>query len=363
MAATGFEPAPTTTIVADQTEFAAPMANISDFDPADALPAICAEKLRMLRQRAADLHTLVPTFENISDLNLEKIKVERELSRLLARESDNGFNLPPSDSRVLAAQRRADKLSAELARVTEIKKTREAAWQIASRVLSEVEQWLRNGKPRGTTLEAVETEAPKLLKNENISDAIARFRSRAQELKNALAKISAAKLPSPLVKTRIREQVAALAAKGAPNVHDLIARDDGKLVFPKQMLRAQVLNTPKAPAATAYGEIVEPTALVAWLLRDRLIEALFALVDEQKDDASALSPELRQQRAAEAQGGLLAVERGEATLVWMAQAQGLSIEHRPDCAPEGILQCRLVVVPRALPSPGSSLEHAFGVVG
>jgi hypothetical protein len=362
MALTGFEPAPTQTIVADATAFDTPLANVQDFDPIDILPAAAAEKLRLLRQRAADLHTIVPTFENVSDLNLEKIKTERELNRLLARESEGGFNLPPSDQRCLSVQRRLNKLSAELARTTELKRVRSESWSTVSLTLSNVEQWLRGGRPRGTTLEAVDTEPPKLNKDEDIVAAINRFRNRAHELKNALAKISAAPVPGSLVKARIRDQVELLSAKGAPNVRDLIARDDGRLVFPKEMFRAQVFNTPKAPAATAYGEIVDPTALIAWLLKDQMIAALDALVDEQKDDAASLSPEMRQQRAAEVSGELLAAERSLATLVWAAQSQGLSVEHY-DCAPEAILSCRLATVPRALPSPASSGEHSYELAG
>ena len=90
---------------------------------------------------------------------------------------------------------------------------------------------------------------------------------------------------------------------------------------------------------------------------------LDAEIGAESSDAEALSHEARQQREAEVMGDLLAVERDESFFVWQARAQGLPCEHRSDISPLAILQCRLVTTPRAVPSFGSSPEHAFGLVG
>jgi hypothetical protein len=69
----------------------------------------------------------------------------------------------------------------------------------------------------------------------------------------------------------------------------------------------------------------------------------------------------RQLADAEVAGDLLAVERNEAALVWQAQSQNLPTEHRNDCSPLAILQCRLITVPAVNPSPGTSPGHSVNM--
>jgi hypothetical protein len=143
----------------------------------------------------------------------------------------------------------------------------------------------------------------------------------------------------------------------------LIEHDDGNIEFPRVLTRAQVHNVPKAPAAVAYTELVDPVALIAFLFSDFLIAALDREIDAEADDPSSLSSEARAKAEAETMGDLLAVERDESALLWEAQKQGLACEHRADCSPLAILQCRLITTPHAVPSLGSSLEHAIDFVG
>jgi hypothetical protein len=91
---------------------------------------------------------------------------------------------------------------------------RSAAWEVTSRVLGAVENWLRSGRPGGTTLEAVEIEPPKLLKGESLLDAISRLRHRGRELQADLHRIRSAPFPSSHAKARMREQVEILAQRG-----------------------------------------------------------------------------------------------------------------------------------------------------
>jgi hypothetical protein len=60
---------------------------------------------------------------------------------------------------------------------------------------------------------------------------------------------------------------------------------------------------------------------------------------------------------------LLEVERTESALVWAALAQGLPVEHRGDCNPQAILQCRLATMPAGDPSPGTSPEYQIFISG
>src|ERR1700754_2601864 len=71
--ATGFTPAPTTTVVTP-TPLATGFPSPPSFDPLDALPPGAAERLRLLRQRSADAHAVIPEFEQIREASLARIE-------------------------------------------------------------------------------------------------------------------------------------------------------------------------------------------------------------------------------------------------------------------------------------------------
>jgi hypothetical protein len=239
---------------------------------------------------------------------------------------------------------------------------RTEAWRAPARALQNVETWLKSGRPGGTTLQDYEGQPPKLNKGEDVLSALERTRRRGRELQADLHRIESAPYPSSHAKRRMREMVEQLAMRCGANVSGLIEHGDGKLEFKRELLRVQMHNIPKAPAAIGYLETVDPCAVIAWLLKETLIKRLDAEIDSEADDKAALSEEARAMAAAEAQGDLLAVERDEAALVWQAQAQNLPCEHRADCAPCAILGCVLLTAPRAAPASGSSAEHVWDFV-
>ena len=117
----------------------------------------------------------------------------------------------------------------------------------------------------------------------------------------------------------------------------MLVERDHEIEWNTQQLRAEVYN---APGAVGFVEVSDTLALLAWINRDALLKKLDALIDSEADDKSALSHEARQKAEAEVAQDLLACERDEAALVFKAQAQGLPVEHRKDCSPLAILQCR-----------------------
>jgi hypothetical protein len=221
-----------------------------------------------------------------------------------------------------------------------------------------VEEYLRHGRPDGTALEDHSVPEPKLLKGETgLLDAIERLRRRGRELKADLHRIQSAAYPSSYAKQRMREQVEALAMQGTPLVSNLLEHDR-PISWPTQMLRSAVANTETPSIAFAEIHGVLPT--LAWLHKDALIARLDAEIDAESDDAAALTHEARQQQEAEVMGDLLAVERDESALVWRAMDERLPVEHRSDCAPLAILQCRLITAP-AVNGRGTSPMHVVGM--
>jgi hypothetical protein len=162
-AAAGFTPAPTVTVPAP-TPFSAGPQLQPQFDVIELLPPDAQERLRMLRQRAADAHALIPEFESIREASMAKIEAANALKRLTNHPQDGGFDLKPDDRRVVEAQRTLDKATADFKRLQELQEVRSAAWQTASAALANVGDWLRHGKPADCVLEAVETAPPKLNK-------------------------------------------------------------------------------------------------------------------------------------------------------------------------------------------------------
>lgn len=355
-AAAGFEPGP-----ASPAPFSVPMALAPSFDVIEILPeGRCQDRLRALRQRFHDLNVIIPKFEERQELNTTRILAEQRLQRLLDHPSAGGFHLAETDGRVVEQRRLVNKLNDDLRRFNELSETRSAAWQSASHVLTAVESWLREGVPPGVVLEDIDGKPPQLLKNESLLDGILRLQRRGRELKADLARIAAAPYPSAHVRAKIRQEVEALAQRGEVEVSDVVEHN-GALVWPMQRLQGAIINA-QAPsfAATEAPDVV---ALTCWLHKDALLAKLDALVSEEQDDAAALSATDRETRAAVVMGDLLACEFDEARLIEQAQAERLSCEYRSDCAPQAILQVRLVTAPRTNGSQGSSPMHAWDIVG
>ena len=180
MAGAGFTPAPAG---GQQPQRFAGAHVRPDWDPIEALPPAAADRLRLLRQRAKDHHALIPPFEDVRTASLERVNAERELQRLRDPAQDGGFNLPVDAPQVIAAQRTLDMATDAFTRLQELQATRSAAWQASGRVLSVCETYLRDGRPGGAALEAVEVD-PQLAKGEKgLLDAVENRRRRGRELK------------------------------------------------------------------------------------------------------------------------------------------------------------------------------------
>jgi hypothetical protein len=79
-------------------------------DVTEWLPPNAADRLRMLRDHVDDLHRLLPEFEIRRLAGEERLAAEQRLKRLQDHPQENGFALPDSDRRVIAAQRDLKKL-------------------------------------------------------------------------------------------------------------------------------------------------------------------------------------------------------------------------------------------------------------
>ncbi len=152
--AAGFEPATATDLEQSGVFYTGAGVDLSEL-----LPPRAAEKLRMLRQQAKDLHALRPDLLDRQEANTARGDKERWLQRLLAPRSENGFNLPESDPEVVLARQELEKLADEARRLEERNQRRTEQWRSASLVVQAVEDWLKNGRPGGVVLEEFDGRA------------------------------------------------------------------------------------------------------------------------------------------------------------------------------------------------------------
>lgn len=320
------------------------------FDVADLLPAAAAERLRKLRVRRDEAFAVTVAHAELQSLTVERQQAEQRLRQLRAHPQDHGHNLPVTDARVVAQQKLVDKLSGDLRRLNERSEARAQAWNVAGRVLTNVEDWLKNARPAGASLQDHPTPDVKLLKNESITDAIARLQRRVRELLADQHRISSSPFPSSFAKQRMREIVEQLAARGAPDV-SLLVEMDRAIEWPTMRVQSEVYG---AERALAFHEGVDVVGLVAFLFKEQVAKKLSELIDSDADDAAAMTHEARALAEATVRSDLLDIERQEASLVWTAQAQGIVTEHRADCSPQAILSVQIVTSPLATIGPTTS---------
>jgi hypothetical protein len=354
--ATGLTPAPLSTIVTP-TPFSVGFPSPPSFDPLEALPPLAQERLRKLRDRAADAHAVCVPFADIQEASTARIEAENRLRQLQAHPQEFGSNLPPTDARVVTQQRLVNKLTDDFRRLQERSEMKLAAWQAASAALAACEDFPRHGVPGNTTLEAVEVEPPKLLKNETLLDYVERQRRDGRRVKADIHRVRSA----CYTKAEAMALVSATVENWGGNGIDTSATIEhlSQPTIPTKTVQAMVHNVPGAPAAVAFVEVPDVAAIFSTVLKDQFIAWLAADVDRNADPEGALSLDQRQQQEAELMADQLSIERSESAAVWAAQSEGLPIEHRADISPLALLGVRLVTTPRADALPETSPGYSW----
>jgi hypothetical protein len=179
---------------------------------------------------------------------------------------------------------------------------------------------------------------PKPGRGETLADQVDTVRQRIAQLHADLHQARSAPLPAESAKQIARAQIEALALRGRPSC------------LPTVELGRQVsFSTTRVKSPDVAGiAIPDAVALIAWLQRDSLIDAIERELDELADDAHAMTPADRQQRERELLDAILLVERQEESLVEAAEAEGLVIARRPDADLRAVFN-----LSSSLPPPGS----------
>jgi hypothetical protein len=175
--------------------------------PTVGLPNGVAAKLLSVQELGDAAHRHMRLFEERHEANTARGDAQRRLDRVLAHQSDGGFHLDPSDTRVTAQQRLVEEATAAAKRLNDRYQRTSQAYHVAAKVRATCEEWLKV-RPRGTVIEDAPEPEATLQKNEDLFGGIARLERRARELRADLARISAAPFPSTVGNALVRSWMA-----------------------------------------------------------------------------------------------------------------------------------------------------------
>jgi hypothetical protein len=180
-----------------------------------------------------------------------------------------------------------------------------------------------NGVPAGYRCEDVSRAPTKLRKGDTPYEAVQRCRTKIAELRGKLREIDDAPIPISVAKQMAARQIEQLAERGRPNVDGLVAGTQRQANLPENASRI-------VGETSGYVEVPDAFALIAHLMRDRLIEAINAEIDAAGEDEIALSPEDREAKISQLNEQIVEIERDEADYLWQADQDGLTVPHRGD---------------------------------
>ena len=308
------------------------------FDPIDTLPGRARTLLRRLRIRAADLHAIMPKFEEVRESSMRRIESQNVLTRLTAHSMDGGFGLKDDARQVTEARRALEKATIEFEDIQRRQTERSAAWRSATQATANVETWLKSGRPPGTQLEDVDVPV-KLAKGEsNWVEAVANHARRSRTIIADLHRVRSAPLPAAVAREMMRAEIETLSVEGAPDVSAVVERG-ARITWPLVRLQSEVYGAERALAVAQTPNVL---ALMCFLFKNEIATSLDRLIAEESDEEAALSPEVRQERESELLSDLLAQEMIEAACVWKVIEAQAPIEFRADIDPKAVLQVRLV---------------------
>ena len=358
--ATGFTPGPANP---QQLNFGDPHIAPPD-DPLALLPDAAAAKMTALIQRAADLHSAIPAFEDVHALALDKIRHQTRIADLTKPATEGGFGLTDDSAQTVSEKRKLERVEKELARLTELKETRTVRWAAAKQLEARTSDWLlRGGIPHGCVLEPVaDLPLSELLKKgERIADAVERYRHRLRELAADRHRVNSSPFPASVAKAAAKEFIDRLADAGTPNL-EIAIEHNLPVTFATTRLTTKIYNV-DAPGAVGYAETDAAIATMCWLWRDQMFSKICAGFDEISDDKNALDERQRAEALATIATDELAIQRSEVACIRAAETQNNEIlDFRADTSPQAVLGVALRTVVQRADPPLTSVEHAYDIV-
>jgi hypothetical protein len=273
------------------------------------LPPIARRKLRALRSLAAESGMLQKASH---DRRVELDNMARDLEyKIQVAEVRND-----EAHRIVSLREELQGVLDDLRQLDAEKSRRSAIEANILQVLARLDQFLP--MLDGVALQAVTTNAQPL-DGESLADGITRIRREISRAVGEISRVKELPLPADELKARIRAEVEALAAQGAPKI-DL---SSGKLAL-------HFCDDPLfgAPGQAKSAPPLSATRTLAFMFPDLLVECLTSAVD----GVEGISTADKAQRLTELEAHLLALERAEECFVEAALTQGIEAHRRPNAS-------------------------------
>jgi hypothetical protein len=226
------------------------------------------------------------------------------------------------DGAIVGARAKIDLLKAELSEIASSGEAASAGHESIARLAQRVRDAI--ALPVGKTFRPCERQPAVLRKGEDAATAVRRCRGRLAELKAKAAEVEAAPYPASFAKEQAAAQITRLAEEGRPDVNQAI-QHGGTVEFAKDVQWLKGVTD-----QAGYMEAPNAQGVLAWVLRDKLIEAVHAEIDRHADDESALHPDERKSLLSKIAAQIEALEFDEVSYIDAAKRDGLTIDHRPD---------------------------------
>ena len=305
------------------------------------LPASAKAVMAELRSEKEDQRSLsMAASEKQSNAVQAKHLLERDL-RAFTENPDVRRRPEAYDHQVLTLTNAVEKAKVEISRCNNIMEIRAARHGQIAHLLAAVEDHVGRIPP-ASAIVAFTGEAAKAPRGDLV-DAVEVVRRKILERKSDVAAIEAAPIPSSVAKQLARQQIDALAARGAPNCFNLV--ESGQAIdwpivqnnYHPGVISGLVRNDIVPPPNFMAGQ-VDAFALQVFLNRAAFIAVIEAKIDEAADDSHALSDSERTKRRVATLADLLLIEREEEALIRLARGKGLSeLQRRVDADPRAVL--------------------------
>lgn len=184
--------------------------------------------------------------------------------------------------------------------------------------LSAIDDWLGT---QSRSAKVVDARIPvKLARGETLATRLEGNRETQARMTDELARVRNAPRTVAEAKASMRQQVAALAAEGAPDVWGLFR--GGDIRWPSEQLLARAFGGEEVAIATTVNNA---TALAVWAHRDAIIAALEAAIEHCGNGRDALSAADQTARIAECEAALLQLQREAEAIIERLEGDGVAV--------------------------------------
>jgi hypothetical protein len=222
-----------------------------------------------------------------------------------------------------------------LAAIVEVQSDRHQALSV---LVANCQRWVRSVPPQVEIEIAAAPPPPSLLaegeESRTPEECVTRIRAKLAELVPERLDVQRSPEPKPVLKARLRQQIAKLAAHAKP----VLQLERGKA-------DVAVFRDPVPDVMLHEAYVV---GLMAWLDFERMDKALSSMVDA-LPDSEGITDEEQTKALIDLDAEIEALERTEEALIEAAFERGVDILRRSSVSPESVLGVRLVkpvVAPR-----------------